>query len=71
MAAWLRYNRGLPGAENVMRCVEDLLRENLKAFGERDREKWLTVISTIGDSESVLVDPDGPHVGAGAIDKCY
>jgi hypothetical protein len=57
------------GTENAMLSVDDLLRENLEAFGDRDTEKRRTVISAIWDSEGVFVDPDGLHIGPEDIDK--
>jgi hypothetical protein len=57
------------GTENAMQSVDDLLRENLKAFGDRDTEKRRTAILAIWDSAGVFVDPDGLHIGPEAIDK--
>jgi hypothetical protein len=51
-----------------MQSVDDLLRKNLEAFGERDAEKRRTAISAIWCSEGVFVDPDGKHLGLKAID---
>ena len=51
-----------------MQSVDDLLRKNLEAFGERDAEKRRAVISAIWRSEGVFVDPDGKHLGLKAID---
>ena len=51
-----------------MQSVDDLLRNNLEAFGERDAEKRRIAISTIWDSDGVFVDPDGLHIGPEAID---
>jgi hypothetical protein len=59
----------MPGTENAMQSVDDLLRKNLEAFGERDAEKRRTAISTIWESDGVFVDPDGLHVGPEAIDN--
>jgi hypothetical protein len=52
-----------------MRSVDDLLRKNLKAFGERDAEKRRMAISTIWESDGVFIDPDSLHIGAEAIDN--
>jgi hypothetical protein len=52
-----------------MQSVDDLLRRNLDAFGERDAEKRRKALSTIWKSDGVFVDPDGPHIGFLAIDK--
>jgi len=46
-----------------MQSVDDLLRKNLKAFGERAAEKRRTAISGIWASDGVFVDPDGLHIG--------
>jgi hypothetical protein len=51
-----------------MQSVDDLLRKNLEAFGERDAEKRRAAISAIWRSEGVFVDPDGKHLGLKAID---
>jgi hypothetical protein len=40
----------MPGTENAMQSVDDLLRKNLEAFGERDAEKRRTAISTIWET---------------------
>jgi hypothetical protein len=69
MAAWLRYNGAMPVTENAMQSVDDLLRKNLKAFGERDAEKRRMAISTIWESDGVFIDPDGLHIGSEAIDN--
>ena len=50
-----------------MQGVDDLLRKNLDAFGERDAEKRRLAISTIWESDGVFVDPDGLHIGPDAI----
>jgi hypothetical protein len=55
--------------ENAMQSVDDLLRKNLEAFGERDAEKRRTAISTIWESDGVFIDPDGTHIGPEAIDN--
>jgi hypothetical protein len=52
-----------------MQSVDDLLRKNLDAFGERDAEKRRMAISTIWESDGVFVDPDGQHIGPEAIDN--
>ena len=52
-----------------MQNVDDLLRKNLKAFGERDVEKRRIAISTIWESDGVFIDPDGLHIGPEAIDN--
>ena len=52
-----------------MQSVDDLLRKNLEAFGERDAEKRRTAISTIWESDGVFIDPDGLHIGPEAIDN--
>jgi hypothetical protein len=52
-----------------MRSVDDLLRNNLEAFGERDAEKRRAAISAIWEPGGVFVDPDGLHIGLGAIDN--
>jgi len=52
-----------------MQSVDDLLRKNLDAFGERDAEKRRLDISTIWESDGVFVDPDGLHIGPEAIDN--
>jgi hypothetical protein len=57
------------GTENPMLNVDDLLRKNLEAFGERDPHNRRMAISTIWDSDGVFVDPDGLHIGPEAIDK--
>jgi hypothetical protein len=54
---------------NAMQSVDDLLRKNLEAFGERDAEKRRTAISTIWESDGVFIDPDGTHIGPEAIDN--
>jgi SnoaL-like domain len=59
----------MPGTESAMQSVDDLLRKNLEAFGERDAEKRRTAILTIWDSNGVFVDPDGRHIGPEAIDN--
>lgn len=51
-----------------MQSVDDLLRKNLEALGERDVEKRRTPISAMWDSDIVFVDPDRPHMGPEAID---
>ncbi len=51
-----------------MQSVDDLLRKNLEAFGERDAEKRSAAISTIWEPDGLFVDPDGPHIGLEAID---
>ena len=53
----------------MTQSVDDLLRENLEAFGERDAEKRRTAISTIWESDGVFIDPDGTHIGLEAINK--
>jgi hypothetical protein len=55
--------------ENAMQSVDDLLRKNLEAFGERDAEKRRTAISTIWESDGVFIDPDGTHIGPEAINN--
>jgi len=57
------------GKEYAVQSVDDLLRENLEAFGDRDTVNRRTAISTIWDSDGVFVDPDGLHIGPEAIDK--
>src|SRR5580698_790289 len=52
-----------------MQSIDDLLRKNLDAFGERDAEKRRLDISTIWESDGVFVDPDGLHIGPDAIDN--
>jgi hypothetical protein len=52
-----------------MQSVDDLLRTNLDAFGERDAEKRRMAISTIWESDAVFIDPDGLHIGLEAIDN--
>ena len=52
-----------------MQSVDDLLRKDLDAFGERDAEKRRMAISTIWGSEGVFVDPDGLHIGLEVIDN--
>ena len=59
----------MPITENAMESVDDLLRKNLKTFGERDAEKRRTAISTIWESDGVFIDPDSLHIGAEAIDN--
>jgi hypothetical protein len=59
----------MPVTENAMQNVDDLLRKNLKAFGERDVEKRRIAISTIWESDGVFIDPDGLHIGPEAIDN--
>jgi hypothetical protein len=59
----------IPGTENVMQSVDDLLRKNLEAFCERDAEKRRTAISTIWEADGVFIDPDGTHIGPEAIDS--
>jgi hypothetical protein len=59
----------MPVTENAMQSVDDLLRKNLKAFGERDAEKRRMAISTIWESDGVFIDPDGLHIGPEAIDN--
>jgi len=41
---------GMPGTENAMQSVDNLLRKNLDAVGERDLEKWRTAISMIWET---------------------
>jgi hypothetical protein len=60
---------GMPGTENAMQSIDDLLRKNLKAFGERDAGKRRNAISTIWESDGIFIDPDGLHVGPEAIDN--
>jgi hypothetical protein len=55
--------------ESGMQSVDDLLRKNLKAFGERAAEKRRTALSTIWESDGVFIDPDGLHIGLEAIDN--
>ena len=55
--------------ENMTQTVDDLLRKNLEATGERDAEKRRAMMSTIWMADGVFVDPDGPHVGPQAIDE--
>jgi hypothetical protein len=50
MAAWLRYNRGLPGTQNAIQSADDLVGKNLEPFGERDAEKRCTAISMIWET---------------------
>ena len=52
-----------------MQSVDDSLRKNLEAFGERDAEKRRTAISTIWESDGIFIDPDGTHIGTEAIDN--
>jgi hypothetical protein len=52
-----------------MQSVDDLLKKNLKAFGERNAQKRRTAISTIWESDGVFIDPDGLHIGPEAIDN--
>ena len=52
-----------------MQSVDDLLRKNLKAFGERAGEKRRTAMSTIWEPDGVFIDPDGLHIGLEAIDN--
>jgi hypothetical protein len=59
----------MPGTENEMRSGDDLLRKNLKVFGERDADKRRMAISTIWESDGVFIDPDGLHIGTEAIDN--
>jgi hypothetical protein len=40
----------MPGPENAMQSVDDLLRKNLEAFGECDAEKRRKAISTIWET---------------------
>jgi hypothetical protein len=40
----------MPGTKNAMRRVDDFLRKNLEAFGERDAEKRRTAISSIWET---------------------
>jgi hypothetical protein len=53
----------------MTQTVDDLLRKNLEATGERDAEKRRAMMSTIWLADGVFVDPDGPHVGPQAIDE--
>jgi hypothetical protein len=59
----------MPGTENAMQSVDNLLRKNLKAFGECDAKKRRTAISSIWEPNGLFVDPDGAHIGSEAIDK--
>src|SRR6202050_4018697 len=59
----------MPVTENAMQSVDDLLRKNLKAFGERAAEKRRTALSTIWESDGAFIDPDGLHIGLEAIDN--
>jgi hypothetical protein len=59
----------MPGTENGMQSVDNLLRKNLKAFGERNAQKRRIAISTIWESDGVFIDPDGLHIGPEAIDN--
>jgi hypothetical protein len=59
----------MPGTENAMQSVDNLLRKNLKAFGERNAQKRRIAISTIWESDGVFIDPDGLHIGPEAIDN--
>jgi hypothetical protein len=52
-----------------MQSVDDLLKKNLKAFGERNAQKRRIAISTIWESDGVFIDPDGLHIGPEAIDN--
>jgi hypothetical protein len=52
-----------------MQSVDDLLRKNLEAFGERDAEKRGAAISTLWEPDGIFVDPDGSHIGLEAIDN--
>jgi hypothetical protein len=38
------------GTENALQGVDDLLKKNVKAFGERDAEKRRAVLSTIWET---------------------
>ncbi|WP_263349762.1 nuclear transport factor 2-like protein [Acidicapsa acidisoli] len=51
-----------------MQSVDDLLRTNLEAFGERDAEKRRAAISKIWEPDGVFLDPEGLHIGTEAID---
>jgi hypothetical protein len=53
----------------MTRTVDDLLRKNLDAFGERDATKRRAIMSTLWAANGVLIDPEGPHVGPHAIDE--
>ena len=59
----------MPGTENGMQSVDNLLRKNLKAFGERNAQKRRIAISTIWESDGVFIDPDGTHIGPEAINN--
>jgi hypothetical protein len=52
-----------------MQNVDDLLRKNLQAFGERDAEQRRAALATIWESNGVFIDPDGPHIGLEDIDN--
>ena len=52
-----------------MQSVDELLKKNLKAFGERNAQKRRMAISTIWESDGVFIDPDGLHIGPEAIDN--
>jgi len=52
-----------------MQSVDNLLRKNLKAFGERNAQKRRIAISTIWESDGVFIDPDSLHIGPEAIDN--
>ena len=45
-----------------MQNVDDLLRRNLDAFGERNAERRHVAISALWKSSGVFVDPDGLHI---------
>jgi hypothetical protein len=52
-----------------MQSVDNLLKKNLKAFGERNAQKRRIAMSTIWESDGVFIDPDGLHIGPEAIDN--
>jgi hypothetical protein len=52
-----------------MQSVDDLLRKNLEAFGQRGAEMRRAAMSTIWEPDGIFVDPDGLHIGLEAIDN--
>jgi hypothetical protein len=49
--------------------LDELLRKNVEAFGEREPNRRRAIMSEIWAANGEFVDPDGRHVGLQAIDE--
>ena len=52
-----------------MQSIDELLKLNLEAFGERDAMKRRVALSTIWEPHGIFIDPEGLHTGLDAIDN--